>query len=116
MSNPVPDDVERTFDDVLDDIRREFKRASVKHPGKTPAEPTMSDGVRFPVLVEEVGEAAELCPCNNFLVKLGDIARAMTYDEGSTEKLEAELTQVATMATAWVTGLRLKTRLQREGV
>jgi predicted HAD superfamily Cof-like phosphohydrolase len=99
MSNPVPDEVEAAFDDVLSAMRAEFKRAVEKHTlARTPANPLMSDGERLKILVEEVGE----------------VARAMTYDEGSTENLLAELVQVATMAVASAVGIRA--HLQTEGV
>ncbi len=75
------------------DIKAELKSAAFKHGmEQTPASPSMSDPQRLIILIEEVGE----------------VARAMTYDEGSSEKLEAELIQVATMAAAWVVGLRLR--------
>lgn len=82
------------------DMKDEFKRALKKHGiARTPANPEQAGGVNLSILVEEVGE----------------VARAMTYDEGSKDDLEAELIQVAAMAAAWVVGLRMK-RLQTEGV
>lgn len=75
-----------------DEVIEEFKRAVEKHGvWKTPASPDMIDGVRLPILLEEVGE----------------VATAMTYDRGDSEDLEAELLQVATMALAWRVGLLL---------
>ena len=78
---------------VLPEIVAEFKRAATKHgPYKTPASPVMSNEAKLPILGEEFGE----------------VCRAMTYDEGSPEKLDAELIQTATMAVAWVVGNRLR--------
>lgn len=75
------------------DIKEEFKAAIKKHGfEQTPANPKMSDGERLKILVEEVGE----------------VARAMTYDEGSTDELLKELLQVATMAAISIVGMRLQ--------
>jgi NTP pyrophosphatase (non-canonical NTP hydrolase) len=85
------------------DIKAELKRAAFKHGmHQTPANPDQTDESNLKVLVEECGEAAEL------LLRLGNVARYMTYDEGDKEKLEAELIQVACMASAWVVGIRLR--------
>lgn len=104
------------FHQVTLDMKAELHRAIKKHGlNNTPASPSTPQGVSFVVLVEEMGEAAEQAMAAALMVKAGDIARAMTYDEGSTDKLEAELIQVATMAAAWVVGIRQ--RLQTtEGV
>ncbi len=81
-------------------VLEEFKRAVEKHGvWKTPANPDMTDAVRLPILGEEYGE----------------VCRAMTYDEGDSDNLEAELLQVATMALAWRVGLAVA-RIEREGV
>lgn len=70
----------------------EFKRAIEKHGvSKTPANPIMTNGDRIIILVEEVGE----------------VARAMTYDEGNPEEAIKELHQVATMALAAAIGIKL---------
>jgi len=67
-------------------INNEFERAYAKHNGYTPASHDMTDRDRLVILVEEVGE----------------IARAMTYDNGDEIELMKELVQVATMACAWL--------------
>lgn len=88
-------DVYVALHQVTLDVKTEFKRAVDKHGfDNTPASPKVSDGEMLKILVEEVGE----------------VARAMTYDEGSTENLITELIQVATMAAAAVVGIR--SRLQ----
>ncbi|GHJ59157.1 hypothetical protein NOK12_16750 [Nocardioides sp. OK12] len=66
-------------------IDHEFAAAYAKHNGKTPRSHGVGDATSLVVLVEEVGE----------------VARAMTYDEGDIDNLAAELIQVATMAAAW---------------
>jgi NTP pyrophosphatase (non-canonical NTP hydrolase) len=67
----------------------ERDRAIGKHGYQnTPAWPYMSDKDRLVILVEEVGE----------------VARAMTYDEGNEIKLLEELIQVAAMALMWAEG------------
>lgn len=67
-------------------IRDEMYSAIGKHGfHKTPLSWELSDEKKLVILVEEVGE----------------VARAMTYDEGSEVKLYKELIQVATMAAAW---------------
>jgi hypothetical protein len=64
--------------------------AEVKHgTNNTPRSKEMTDPERLVVLVEEVGE----------------VARAITYDEGDKDALVGELLQVAAMAMAWVEGL-----------
>lgn len=78
---------------LFGDVRLERHRASTKHGrNQTPASGELSDDECLRILVEEVGE----------------VARAMTYDEGNEDNLEAELTQVATMALAWRNGRRIK--------
>lgn len=70
----------------LNAIRREATRAIMKHGWEqTPLNPLMTDAEKLIILVEEVGE----------------VARAMTYDEGSNEGLREEALQVATMAFLW---------------
>lgn len=71
--------------DIHDAIDAEFFMAYAKHKGQTPRSHGVGDHQSLVVLVEEVGE----------------VARAMTYDEGDVDKLYAELIQVATMAAAW---------------
>ena len=71
-------------------VTAEFIRAQVKHQGRTPADPAMSDGERLMILVEEIGE----------------VAHALTYDTpDDTDQLVKELIQVAAMALAWVEGI-----------
>lgn len=75
------------------DIKEELKQAAFKHGmEQTPANPTKDVRDSFIILSEEFGE----------------VARALTYDEGSTESLISELIQTATMAAAMVVGLRLR--------
>jgi NTP pyrophosphatase (non-canonical NTP hydrolase) len=71
---------------TLDAIDAEFIRAHVKHNGRTPRSPDMTDGERLAILVEEIGE----------------VARAMTYDNADPNNLVKELIQVAAMSAAWV--------------
>lgn len=101
---PGPDhDAFVTLHQVLLDMKAELKRAAFKHTmANTPANPDQTDESNLKVLLEEAGEAAEL------LAKMGRVARYLTYDEGDIKKLEAELIQVATMAAAWVVGIRLR--------
>lgn len=87
------------FHQVTLDMKAELKRALFKHGlEKTPLSPKMISEKAFIILSEEVGE----------------VARALTYDEGSTENLIEELIQVATMAAAMVVGIR--ERQKRDGV
>lgn len=55
---------------------------------RTPLNGYRGDTDNLPILIEEVGE----------------VARAMTYDESDPEALVKELLQVAAMALAWVQG------------
>lgn len=74
-------------------VDTEMAKAVVKHGGmQTPAGGTLSDEECLVILVEEIGE----------------VARAMTYDEGDPAKMDAELVQVGTMALAWLEGRLLK--------
>jgi NTP pyrophosphatase (non-canonical NTP hydrolase) len=52
---------------------------------QTPLNPARKDVDNLPILVEEIGE----------------VARAMTYDEGSNDALVKELLQTAAMALSW---------------
>lgn len=52
---------------------------------QTPLNPNRADVDNLPILVEEIGE----------------VARAMTYDEGSNDALVKELLQTAAMALSW---------------
>lgn len=74
-------------------ITEELSSAVQKHGlDRTPMNPKMDPNVAFVILVEEVGE----------------VARALTYDNGDPEALASELIQVAAMATAMWVGLRLR--------
>ena len=67
-------------------LNAEIMRAIAKHGWQqTPLNPDMSENEKLIILVEEIGE----------------VARAMTYDEGDPDKLTKELIQVAAMALAW---------------
>jgi NTP pyrophosphatase (non-canonical NTP hydrolase) len=66
-------------------INAEFISAQVKHKGRTPMSPEMTDGERLAILVEEVGE----------------VAKAMTHD-GDRSGLVKELIQVCAMSAAWI--------------
>ena len=67
----------------------EWEFAFTKHKGHTPSDPYMTDAERLIILVEEIGE----------------VARAMTYDEGDRLNLVNELIQVAAMAAASAAGI-----------
>lgn len=70
---------------TLNAIAAEYVRAHIKHSGHTPKSIHMSDGERLTVLVEEIGE----------------VARAITYDNADLDNLIKELIQVAAMSGAW---------------
>lgn len=77
-------------DGLFDQVSREARRAVDKHTfDRTPASLTISDASKLVILVEEVGE----------------MARALTYDEGDREELKKELIQTATMALMWAASL-----------
>lgn len=74
--------VQQQFQEVID----EYLAAAIKHGvERTPAWPGMRYGDKLAILVEEVGE----------------VCRALTYDDADEDNLKAELLQVATMALAW---------------
>lgn len=81
--------------DVLCAVAGERMRQWVKHPDATLDLPGLDDPARFVVLAEEVGE----------------VARALTYDEGDPSDLARELVQVAALALAWLDGID-----DREGI
>lgn len=85
MSNAIATEIHERID-------AEFGRAHRKHVGKTPRSHAVGDAASLVVLVEEVGE----------------VARAMTYDEGNLDNLAEELIQVATMAAAWAERLLVR--------
>lgn len=78
--------------EIHERINDEFARAYAKHARKTPRSHSVGDAASLVVLVEEVGE----------------VARAMTYDEGNLDNLADELIQVATMAAAWAERLLVR--------
>lgn len=59
---------------------------------QTPLNPNRSDVDNLPILVEEIGE----------------VARAMTYDEGSNDALVKELLQTAAMALSWAEAVDIR--------
>jgi hypothetical protein len=73
---------------VLQEVGHEVMDSVHKH-GAESMLAGQPDGVALGILVEEVGE----------------VARALTYDEGDRDELREELIQVAAMATAWVVAL-----------
>lgn len=72
-------------DGLADRVTEEMMRALEEHKGHTPYSRTMIPEKKFIILAEEVGE----------------VARALTYDEGSKAKLQEELIQVIAMAGMW---------------
>ena len=78
-------------EDVFTEINGELVRAIDKHTfDATPMNPFKDLRDSYIILAEEVGE----------------VARALTYDEGDADNLEHELIQVAAMAVAMVVGMR----------
>lgn len=78
---------------VLDDVYGELHRAVDKHGWEqTPMNPAKSLADSFIILAEEFGE----------------VARALTHDEGDPDKLRDELTQTAAMAVAMVVAMVLQ--------
>ena len=76
--------------DVFDAIEDELESAVTRHGfERTPLNSEMPHTEKLTILVEEVGE----------------VARALTYDEYDTDKLYKELIQTATMAAAWANSL-----------
>lgn len=59
---------------------------------QTPLNPARKDVDNLPILVEEIGE----------------VARAMTYDEGDRDKLVKELLQTAAMALSWAEAVDIR--------
>ncbi len=75
----------------VDHLFGEMEYAIGKHGlEKTPYERSLDDLKKYVVLAEEVGE----------------VARALTYDEGNKDDLKKELLQVAAMAGMWYMSLR----------
>jgi hypothetical protein len=72
--------------EVYEEVVHELNKAINKHGWEnTPLNPEMIHETKLVILVEEVGE----------------VARAITYDEGNDQNLYYELIQVAAMAMAW---------------
>ena len=85
----IPDFIHSEIHHAIDG---EFARAFAKHAGKTTRSHSVGDRESLVVLVEEVGE----------------VARAMTYDEGDDDQLYAELIQVAAVAAAWAERIQIR--------
>lgn len=82
---------------TLDAINAEALKAIAKHGIEQTPAGDISNGDRLAILVEEVGE----------------VARAMTYDQDPSQ-LESELIQVAAMAALWLDGLNPNARTREE--
>ena len=86
-------------------LQSEMNRAIRKHGiENTPMAGT--DDYNMKVLAEEIGEVAEIPGVDpeyvrQLTVRLGRVARYMTYDNGDQDALEKELLQVAAVALAW---------------
>lgn len=78
------------FDDLtISALQATMMAAIAKHGDYTPLHSNMPHGEKLTILVEEVGE----------------VARAMTYDEGNRDALTKELLQTAAMALSWAQSL-----------
>lgn len=87
------------IEDVLADVSSEIVRAAKKHGWKdVPTNPEISAEKAFIILAEEFGE----------------VARALTHDEGSLDNLEDELIQTAAMAVAMLVGVRRRMNWTRD--
>lgn len=85
---------------IFDQISAERLRAIAKHGySHTPEWAGMPDTGKLIILAEEFGE----------------VARAMTYDEGCKAKLKAELIQVATMSAMWAESLDSSAVIEERG-
>lgn len=85
-------------------LQAEMKRAVDKH-GVENTPLVEQDSDTLAILAEEIGEVAE-CGADpehirQLVVRLGRVARFLTYDNGDREKLAAELLQVSAMSLAW---------------
>lgn len=76
---------------LVPEVREELLRQIEKHGDQSTASPEIDDHTRLVILTEEVGE----------------VARAMTYDEGDRAELRKEIAQVAAVALAWAIGIDL---------
>lgn len=88
--------------DTLRQVNKECLRGVKKHGARAMIydTPENDDLHRLSVVFEEAGE----------------VARALTYDNGSTENLEEELLQLGTMALAWLDVLlRRRETIKAEG-
>ena len=86
--------LDKFWDDqgLVDQVANELTSAVKKHGfAQTPMNPEMYYEAKLVILVEEIGE----------------VARAITYDEHDDKKLKEELIQVAAMALAWAGSLDL---------
>lgn len=77
--------------ELLYETHGEMVRAHEKHGPESMLSPNQDAGVKLAILVEEVGE----------------VARAMTYDNGDEQNLQEELIQVAAMALSWLHSRRV---------
>jgi hypothetical protein len=100
------------LEDIAGEVVAEVQRAARKHEAECMAAPGHDVGKRLGILVEEAGEVSEQADLiSAFIVlgtnaelqaKVGEVARATTYDNGSQDKLREELVQLSAMALAWV--------------
>lgn len=72
-------------------------RQQQKFPGRDIGQPTVTDGTKLRILVEEIGEVAE----------------AMDQEANTKRELEAELTQVGACALAWLESIALERRREQ---
>jgi len=91
FNNPGP--VLDQISDALAEVGEELFSAVKKHGfEQTPMNPVKPLNDSFVILAEEFGE----------------VARALTHDEGDIDNLVDELIQTATMAVAMIVGVRLR--------
>lgn len=76
---------------TFDMVQREVARAKTLHRDKALTNPDVSDLEKLPTLLEEVGE----------------VARALTYDQEGHGLVE-ELTQVAACAVSWIEAIKAR--------
>lgn len=74
---------------TFDAVNAEALRAHLKHGDRSLLNPDMPTLEKLAALVEEVGE----------------VGRALTYDQDHSEGLERELIQVASVACTWIESL-----------
>lgn len=91
FSPTVPEWAMDIISDSVADVAEELWSACRKHGfSQTPMNPGKSLNDSFVILAEEFGE----------------VARALTHDEGDIKNLQAELIQTAAMAVAMLVGIR----------